>query len=1157
MAPLRTVKPFLAIDKRFYIIPRLIYGNEAVHILARIGVYVCHCGLNIAGVVDVEGVAEYARRLPNVKVARDKTYLCSDAGQKMIREDIKQNKLDRIVVASCSPRMHEETFRKAIGEAGLNPYLLDMINIREQDSWCHSKEPEEATEKAKALIQMAVTRAARLEPLKRGVVKAHRRVLVVGGGIAGIQASLDLADAGFRVYLVERSPSIGGRMAQLDKTFPTLDCSACILTPRMAEAGRHPNIELMTYAEVESVSGFVGNFDVTIRKKARYVAEGECTGCGECEKICPVSIPSEFDLGLKSRKAIYRPFPQAIPNVFTIDKRGIPPCRAACPAGVNAQGYIALVSEGKFKEAYELIRKFIPFPSVCGRVCFHPCENECERGEIDQPIAINAIKRFVADFDSSQKRERPDPIEKKHTEKIAVIGSGPAGLTAAYELTAMGYPVTVFESLPKPGGMMQVAIPKYRLPKEVLQEEIQTILDLGAEIKTNRTFGKDLTLDELQKQGYAATFIAVGVQKPRKLGINGEELKGVIPALEFLKKTNLGKQVEVGDRVVVIGGGNSAIDAARNALRRHAKEVTVLYRRTKEEMPAYSTEIEEAEKEGVKLQLLASPKRIMGAEGQVTSLECIRVSLGEPDESGRRRPIPIAGSEFVVQADMVIPAVGQALEAALLPKELKLSQYDTIVADPVTLETSLPGVFAGGDAVTGEATVIDAIAQGKKAAVSIDRYIRNEDMRAGREEEALKVKDVPKEGVERKARQTMPLLSLRERMSDNEVELGFTEEMAIEEAKRCLACGGCSECLECEKVCELAGVVNHQQKDERVDIEVGAIIVAVGCEVFDATLAPELGYGRYGNVISNIEFERLSNAAGPTEGKILSPATGRPPKSVAFIQCVGSRDKRFCEHCCRVGCMVTLKQAILLKEKMGETVDVFVCYNDMRSFGKAYEEFYERARRMGIEFVKGLPSEVRTSSDHSLHFDVYESNTNKLLEIKADLIVLASGLIPAPDFAELQNILRIPRGPDGFFLETHPKLQPLETPTRGIFLAGACQSPKDIPDTVSQASGAAMKAAELLATGEVEIEPLIAVVEEDLCSGCRVCESTCPYQAIQMKTETVEGKERSVAEVLEAVCQGCGACAVACPTRAIDMQHYRKEQILAQVAAAVQGGERK
>ena len=1121
--------------------------------MARIGVYVCHCGLNIAGVIDVEGVAEFAGKLPGVEVARDSKYLCSDAGQKLIKGDIEKFKLERVVVASCSPRMHEATFREAVEEAGLNPYLLEMTNIREQDSWVHREKPEEATQKAKALIKMAVNRAAILEPLKRGKIKASRRVLVVGGGIAGIQASLDLAKAGFKVFLVEKSPSIGGRMAQLDKTFPTLDCSACILTPRMAEVGRHPSIELLTYSEVESLTGFVGNFEATILTKPRYVDSTQCTGCSECEEVCPVLMPSEFDLGLKNRKAVYRPFPQAIPNVFTIDKRGVPPCRAMCPAGVNAQGYIALASQGKFVEAYELIRESIPFPSVCGRVCFRPCESECERGKLDEPIAINAIKRFVAEYARSQKRETPKPTTKKYTERVAIVGSGPAGLTAAYELVRLGYPVTVFESLPKAGGMLRAGIPKYRLPKDILDEEIQAIVNSGVEIITDVTIGKDKPFEELL-QMFKAVFIATGVQVCRKLGIEGEELRGAIPALEFLKRANSGEPVEVGRRVAVIGGGNVAVDAARTALRHHPEKVVILYRRSREEMPAYSSEVKEAEKEGVELRFLVSPTKILGKDGCVAFLECAKMRLGEPDESGRRRPVPIEGSEFPIEVDTIIQAVGQSIDKSVLPKDLELTPYETISVDPVTLQTSRASIFAGGDVVTGEATVIDAIAHGKRAAESIDRYLRGRDLRVGREEEMTVVRDVPKEGVELKHRKEMPLLPVNQRFNGREIELGFTQEMILEEASRCLACGGCSECLECEKVCELPDVIDHKQKKERREITVGSVIVAVGCEIFDASLMPALGYGIYPNVISNIEFERLSNAAGPTNGKVLNPVTKEPPKSVAFIQCVGSRDKRFYTQCCRVGCMVTLKQAILIKEKLGQSTDVYICHNDMRSFGKAYEEFYKRARQMGIRFIKGLPSEVKLSSNGSLSFDVYESNTQKLLEIHADLIVLASGLTPGSDFSKVQEVLRIQRSPDGFFLEAHPKLQPLETPTRGIFLAGSCHSPKDIPDTVAQASGAAMKVAELLATGEVEIEPFIAVVEETLCSGCRICESVCPYQAIEMKMQIADGEEKEVASVLAAVCQGCGACSVACPTTAIDMQHYRRGQIMAQITALVQGG---
>jgi len=420
-------------------------------------------------------------------------------------------------------------------------------------------------------------------------------VLVVGGGIAGMQASLDLADQGFKVYLVEKTPSIGGRMAQLDKTFPTMDCSICILAPKMIDVDRRQNIKLLTYSEVKEVKGEPGNFNVKILKKSRFVDTEKCTGCGECIEVCPVASPREFDMGLGMRKAIYRPFPQAVPNVFVIDKRGTPPCRAACPAGVNVQGYVALVREGKYKEALELIRRENPLPIVCGRICFHPCETKCERGKLDEPVAVNALKRFVTDWELKHgKEEKVEPIPKIHEEKIAIVGSGPAGLTAAYELVKKGYPVTVFESLHEVGGMLRVGIPEYRLPKNLLEIEIKRIRDLGMEIQTGTVIGKDLTIEQLWEKGYKAILIAVGAQESWKLGIEGEDLKGVIHALDFLKDVNLGKKVELGDRLAVIGGGNVAVDAARTALRLGAKKVSILYRRSRAEMPAFSSEAEEA-----------------------------------------------------------------------------------------------------------------------------------------------------------------------------------------------------------------------------------------------------------------------------------------------------------------------------------------------------------------------------------------------------------------------------------------------------------------------------------------------------------------------------------------------------------------------------------
>jgi heterodisulfide reductase subunit A len=663
--------------------------------MPKIGVYVCHCGLNIAGVIDVKKVTEYSKSLPDVVIVKHYTYMCSELGQRMIQEDIKNHDLDRIVIATCSPRMHEETFRKTVAEAGLNPYLLEIVNLREHVSWAHGDEPEKATEKAKALVRMGVARAKLLEPLEKRKVSVEKNVLVVGGGIAGIQASLDLANAGFKVYLVEKAPSIGGRMAQLDKTFPTLDCSACILTPKMVDVAEHPNIELLTNSEVAEVSGFVGNYEVSIVNKPRYVDEKKCVGCELCTKVCPVKIPDEFNEGLSQTCAISIYSPYAVP-------------------------------------------------------------------------------------------------------KVAII----------------------------------------------------------------------------------------------------------------------------------------------------------------------------------------NPKH------------CLRLKYN---------------------------------------------------------------------------------------------------------------KDV------------------------------------------------CGKCL---GVCE-AKAINFEQQPETIHIKVGGIVLAVGSEVFDASKMAEFGYGRFKNVISNIEFERIVNASGPTEGNILCPQNGEAPKTAVFVQCVGSRDKRFHEYCCRVGCMATLKQAILTREKLGKDVNIYICFNDMRAFGKGYDEFYRQARDLDINFIAGLPSDIRSDANGLLHFDVYDKATNKLLEIRPDLVVLANGLVPNNDLGKISALFHVSRSADGFLLEAHPKLRPLESVMAGVFLAGACQGPKDIPDTVAQASGAAAKVIDLLASGKIELEPLKAVVDEDLCSGCRICESVCPFVAIEIKSENVGGAEKLRAEVVEAMCQGCGLCASTCPTNAIKMQHYTDEQVIAQVKTAyLESGEK-
>ena len=646
----------------------------------RIGVYICHCGLNIEGTVDVNAVTEFARGLPSVVMAKDYIYMCSDPGQNMIKEDIKQLGLNRIVVASCSPTLHEHTFRRACQDAGLNPYLFEMANIREHCSWV-TEDYGDATEKAKALVGAAVRRVYWHEPLEVREVSVNPNVLVVGGGIAGIQAALEIANSEHMVYLVEREPSIGGHMAQFDKTFPTLDCASCIFTPLLSAVGQHPYIKLLTYSEVEEVSGFIGNFKVKIRKKARYIDEDKCTGCGVCIDKCPWKVDSEFDEGLAKRKAIYTPFPQAVPNTPVIDREH----------------------------------------------CTY-----------------------------------------------------------------------------------------------------------------------------------------------------------------FLKGT----------------------------------------------------------------------------------------------------------------------------------------------------------------------------------------------------------------------------------------------------------------CRACEKFCE-AKAIDFEQEDTIVEAEVGGIIIATGYDTFDPSVITQYGYGRYDNVLTALQFERISNASGPTAGKIMLK-DGSEPKNIAIIHCVGSRDTNYHKYCSRVCCMYALKYSHLIKEKT--SAEVYQMYIDMRCFGKGYEEFYERLSNEGVNFIRGKVGEVtdlaiNDEEKGKLVVVCEDTLLGSIIRVPVDMVILCTALEAHSDAEEIARLFNISRSADGFFLERHPKLDPVATTTEGVFVVGCCQGPKDIPDTVAQASAAAARVLAMISKGKVEIEATTAAVNEELCSGCRICEILCSYKAISFD------EEKEVCRVNEALCKGCGTCGAACPSGAISMNHFKDEQILAQIEA--------
>ena len=518
----------------------------------------------------------------------------------------------------------------------------------------------------------------------------------------------------------------------------------------------------------------------------KQIDDAKCVGCGVCVNSCSMDV-----LRL---------------NQLHIEKEEITPCRSACPAGVNMRGYIYLLTEGKLEEAMNLIREALPLPAITGHVCFHPCEKECARKEVDEAVNINALERYVADY---WLQEKAKPALRIYVKKVAVVGSGPAGLAAAYDLVKMGYPVTVFEAQPLLGGMLRVGIPEYRLPGNILDAQINYIEGMGVDFKTNACFGKDLTLGGLKKKEYQAVLFAIGAQQSRRIEIDGAQLPDVLWGLDFLREVKLKGKVRIKDRVVVIGGGNVAIDAALTALRLGAKDVRIVCLECREEMPAHEEAIKTAIDEGVDISVSWGPRRVVGDRKSVKEIELVRC-LSVFDKTGKFKPSFEERTTRSMETDMVIFAIGENTDLSILPREIK-TDNNHILADPVTLETSLPGVFAAGVAVSGPGSVVEAIASGKKAAVSIDRYLRGKDLRLGRDAGVNVVKKPPREGVEKRPRQAIPLLPVDQRKNNfNEIKMGLDKDRAEQEERRCMACGSrafikyledCMTCYTCERDC--------------------------------------------------------------------------------------------------------------------------------------------------------------------------------------------------------------------------------------------------------------------------------------------------------------------------------------------------------------------
>jgi heterodisulfide reductase subunit A len=881
-----------------------------------------------------------------------------------------------------------------------------------------------------------------------------------------MESALKLGDMGYQVLLVEKDSSVGGKMILLSKVFPTLDCASCISTPKMGATLHHPNVTVMTYSEVEAVRRRPdGSFSARILKKPRYVDEAACTGCRQCEMACSVAVPDQFNDDLVSRRAAYIAFPQAVPKKAVIERAGSSPCSFTCPAGIKAHGYVSLARSGKYEQAFDLVLESTPLVGSLGRACYAPCEDECTRGDLEGPVPIRRIKRFIADHHYSAGTAPGAKAADPTGRKVAVVGSGPAGVTAAWQLALAGHEVVVFEAAAKAGGMLRLSIPAYRLPSQVVDDDLSNLTGLGVQIRTGVRVGD---LDELRGEGFDAILLATGTHGSVSLRVPGEDLSGTVPALGFLARAKLGEASSLaGRRVVVVGGGNVAVDAARTARRLGAASVRMVALESRGQMPAHGAEVDETLAEGIEIENSWGVVEILGKNDTVTGLS-LRRCTSVFDQDMRFNPTFDDSVTTTVDADLVITAIGMYAETAGFG--LETNRNRTLAADPDTLQTSAPDVFAAGDTVTGPSMITKAVGHGRRAAFMIDRWLRGEPLDGAEFDRRMPM--VPQQDVlarqnSHTRRDPLPGHTMPAAPTDfTELEPAMTAQDVASGTSRCLDCGVCSECHSCVDAC-VADAINLDMVEERIETDIGTVVVSTGFNLFPADAKPQYGYGRYANVITGLQMDRLLAPTRPYT-TVQRPSDGKIPDNIAYVMCTGSRDATVGNPLCsRICCMYSIKQNQLIMGAL-PLADITVHNIDIRAVGKGYDPFFTQAEAMGTQFIKGRVAGITETDNGNLlltHEDT--ENDGGVITTEYDLVVLAVGVQPRMDPYGLFPEQTLAADEYLYVAEIDEDLDPGRTSIDGVFVAGTASGAKDIPESILHAGSAVAQAAAYLERTEV------------------------------------------------------------------------------------------